>query len=90
MATARTEFCFVASESMVDVAKSVGIPTGPGHESLVDPCPFVVGDFISYPIAPSIAVRVVWRLYSYASDSKPARWMIGIEKADHPLREDPK
>jgi hypothetical protein len=54
-----TETFFVASESMVDVAKSVGIPTGAGHNAFVDPCPFAVGDFISYPAAPSIAVRVV-------------------------------
>lgn len=83
-----TETFFVAADSMVDVAKAVGIPTGPGHNVIVDLCPFVVGDFISYPAAPSIAVRVVWRLYSYASDSKPARWIIGIEQARHPL-EDP-
>jgi hypothetical protein len=82
------ETLFVASDSMVDVAKSVGIPTGAGHNVMVDACPFVVGDFISYPAAPTIAARVVWRLYSHASDSKPARWIIGIEKARHPL-EDP-
>lgn len=81
-----TEISFVASNSMVDVAKSVGIPTGDGHgSSQVALCPLVVGDLISYSAAPGLAFRVTWRLYSYASDSKPARWLIGIEQATHPL-----
>jgi hypothetical protein len=77
------EVSFVVSESLKDVARSVGIPTGPGPE--IYPCPLAVGDLISYPASPSIAFRVSWRLYSHGSDAKPPRWLLGLEKADHPL-----
>jgi hypothetical protein len=48
-------------------------------------CPFVVGDFIAWPSAPGLAFRVIWRLYRDASEEKPARWMVGLEQAAHPL-----
>jgi hypothetical protein len=84
--TCVTEYLFItANESMKDVAMSVGIPTAVAPREPYPTCPFVVGDFIAYPAAPSIAFRVTWRLYSHASESKPDRWLIGIEQADHPL-----
>lgn len=82
-----TEICFVAvTDSLADVAKSVGIPGGDsGEKSTYAVCPFVVGDLISYPSAPGLAFRVVWRLYAHAAESEPAYWILGIEKAAHPL-----
>lgn len=82
-----TEIIFVVSESMKDVARSIGIPTARGGRVEYMPCPFAVGDFISYPAASALAFRVTWRLYSAESESKPTRWILGLEKAVHPLED---
>lgn len=84
----KTEMCFVVSESMKDLAKALGIHTGAGEDFDVLPCPYAVGDLISYPAAPGVAFRVTWRLYSHGSETKPPRWILGLEKSAHPL-EDP-
>lgn len=76
-------------DSLFDVAKAVGIPTGAGHNVKVDHCPFVVGDVIVYPEAPGLAFRIAWRRYSYASATKPARWVLGLEQAEDPLAQAP-
>jgi hypothetical protein len=66
-----TEYHFVtATASMKDVVKAVGIPTAMATHTAYPQCPFVVGDFISYPAAPSLCFRVAWRLYSHASASR--------------------
>jgi hypothetical protein len=85
-----TEVIFIVSESMKDVAIAVGIPTRVAPQAEYPVCPFSVGDFIAWPSAPGLAFRVTWRLYRDASEEKPARWMLGLEKASHPLfPEDP-
>jgi hypothetical protein len=79
------EISFVATTSMVDAARSAGIPAAPSHDSL-EPCPFAVGDFISYATAPGVAFRVTWRLYNHPVDKrKPPHWLVGLEQAKHPL-----
>lgn len=80
-----TETFFVAASSTVDMAKAVGIPTGDAPGIRVDPCPFAVGDFISFAASPSVTFRVAWRAFSYPSASRPACWAVGVEQADHPL-----
>lgn len=79
-----TEFTFVGtSDDMVGAMRSLGIGR-PGTE-IPPPCPWNVGDFITYPAVSALAFRVTWRLYGHASPEKSGCWMIGLEAARHPL-----
>lgn len=77
------EISFVGtSDEMVNAMRALGIGR-PG--AVPPPCPYLVGDLISYPAQPALAFRVAWRLFSHESESRPARWILGMEKAVHPL-----
>lgn len=83
-----TEIVFVgATDEMVNTARALGI--GRGGEPIPPLCPYQVGDLISYPAVSALAFRVSWRLFSHPSETKPGRWILGIEKAVHPLAPSP-
>jgi len=78
------EIVFVAAtEEMARAEKALALTRGTNANVL--PCPFSVGDFISYPAQPALAFRVAYRIYRYGTKDKLPVWLIGLEKADHPL-----
>lgn len=79
-----TKITFVGeTDEMVNSMRALGI--GRPGEPIAVPCPYQVGDFISYPSAPGLAFRVTYRLYSGGDESKQPEWFLGLEKAPHPL-----
>jgi len=75
---------FVVSETEKLAVRSMGLLLA---DIELEPCPLNVGDLISYPSAPLIALRVVQRWYRAGDESKEGVWYLTLEYARNPLDE---
>lgn len=77
---------FIASKGLKASLRAAGAEAPHGN---IEICPFQVGDFIAYPGPIALAMQVTQRAFVPATDERPARWLIWIEKAQHPVLVDP-
>lgn len=75
------EIRFMVPDSLKSVMAATGLPVP--QDATV--CPFVVGDVIAWGAPHPLAVRVVRRWLSPASERHPTCWVVEIEQTGHPL-----
>ncbi len=80
--TPTVEVSFVVPESVKSIAQAAGITAAGGA---LHPCPFSVGDFVSFPEAPSLFFRVTGRVYQASLDRRSAQWLVLLEQSGDPL-----
>lgn len=72
---------FVVSESMKSVVQSLGINQ---RGSDLPSCAYMVGDFISFPEARGIYMKVTGRVF-LAKPNNDSEWIVLLEKAGDPF-----
>lgn len=77
-----TKLNFVVSDAQLSVIKATNIGTLGPH---IKECPFVVGDFISFPLAPALYFRVTTRSYMSRQPPAESEWKMTLELAQDPI-----
>lgn len=75
---------FVVSDSQKSVFTASGINAGGLDYPL---CPFNVGDIISFPDAPLLFYRVLYRHLTPQKPPMESTWMMALEPCQNPIEE---
>jgi hypothetical protein len=76
------EINFVARDSLADIANMAGLSEG---VSMARACPFLPGDMLSFPAAPALFFKVMWRLFQPVEDGLGGHWLVALDQCPDPL-----